>query len=290
MFLGLSNLIFAQKSFKVDAGKDTNYCFSLNTMTGIHIGGNPTATDGVAPYKYSWELYSKTTKKKLSLLVDSSKSTLPNFNIIPFMSTLTNDYFIFKITVTDSNLNIVSDSCQIGISFFETLTIAHVEQFLTDSVPLSLSSSVGGIPPYTYRWFPTTGVSNPYIANPKVMPRIDTARQNFEDFQAEITDAIGCTNIDLGTRVFVIPTGIKELSQGKVTFVNPVSNSGTMNFTIDLLGSTLQVYSSKGELQFQTKVDNVSVPIGSLTPNAGVYFYRLTTLDGKSVSGRFVRK
>jgi hypothetical protein len=200
------------------------------------------------------------------------------------------DIYIFKLTVTDKNLNIVLDSCQIGISLFIDVTTVYEVQFITDSVTLLTSSTFGGILPYTYRWFPTTGVSNPYIANPKVMPKIDTAIQNYEDFHAEITDAIGCTDIDEGTRVFVNPTGIKELSQGKVMIINPVSPLGTMTFTTDLLGSTLQVYSSNGQLQYQTKVENQSIPIGSLINTVGVYFYRLTTFDGKYISGRFVKE
>jgi hypothetical protein len=291
MFLGLSNIIIATP-IKVDAGKDTNYCFNGNTGIDItiHIGGKPTASDGVAPYKYSWELYSKTTKAKLSLLVDSSKNTLSNFDLMPTMS-FGNDIYVFKLTVTDNNQNTITDSCTIGVScFLLTALYANSKQFISDSVILTTSSTAGGILPYSYRWFPTTGVSNPNLASPKVKPNIDTAHQNYQDYQAEITDAIGCINIDNGTRVFVVPTGIEKLSQGKLTFVNPVYNSGTMNFTIDLLGSTLQVYSSNGEMQYQTKVDNVSVPIGSHIPTAGVYFYKLTTLDGKSVSGRFVRE
>jgi hypothetical protein len=121
------------------------------------------------------------------------------------------------------------------------------------------------------------------------MPRIDTARQNYQDYKAKITDAIGCINIDLGTRVCVNPNGIKDLSQDKVLFTNPVSHSGTMNVTPDLLGSNLQIYSSKGELQYETKVESQSIPIGTILSTTGIYFYTLTTLKGNILSGRLMK-
>jgi hypothetical protein len=291
MFFIISNIISAQTPLKIDAGKDTNYCLNLLTLnTKIEIGGSPTASGGQAPYKYSWKLYSKTTKIKLSLLDDSAKNTLSNFNVTPYMSRLTNDYYIFKITVTDNNLNIVSDSCQIGISFFENLTSGYMVQFIKDSVTLLLSSSVGGIPPFTYNWSPKIGIVNPYLVSPKVLPRIDTIHQDFQDYQAEITDAIGCKNIDYGTRVYVVLTGIDELRNSKISYANPVSSFGTMILTQDLLGSLLQVFSSKGEIVYQTKIDNVSIPIGSYIPSSGIYFYTVTTTNRGSINGRFVKE
>jgi hypothetical protein len=99
LFLGISSMIVAQTPLKVDAGKDTNYCFNGNTGNSpkIQIGGNPTANGGTAPYKYRWELYSKTTKTKLSLLIDSSKNTVSNFDLIPINS-FKNDIYIFILT------------------------------------------------------------------------------------------------------------------------------------------------------------------------------------------------
>jgi len=81
-----------------------------------------------------------------------------------------------------------------------------------------------------------------------------------------------------------------ELSTGFVSFKNPISNSGTMNFTSDLLGSTVQVYRVNGVVQYQTKVEELSIPLGTLIPTAGVYFYRVTTPLGKLITGRFVRE
>jgi len=282
MFLSLSNIILAYNPLKVDPGKDTSYCYNMNNNIIIQIGGKPTASDGTKPYKYSWELYSKTTKAKLSLLVDSTKNTLSNFELTPTINFM-NDYYIFKITVTDSNHITVSDSCEIGISGIKNTTNVYVRQLISDSVTIGISSTVGGILPFTYHWIPETGLSNPYISNPKAKPNVDTW------YTVEITDSIGCKNIDNGTRVSVV-TGFDELNISNISFFNPIRNFGTMNFTSELMGSQLKIVSVGGIVQYQTKVEGESIPIGSLILLKGIYFYTITTTQGKVVSGSFVRE
>ena len=69
-----------------------------------------------------------------------------------------------------------------------------------------------------------------------------------------------------------------------------ISNNRTINFTPELLGSTLQIVSIGGVVVYQTKIEAESLPVGSLLPVAGVYFYRLTTPVGKVINGSFVKE
>ena len=137
ILLVISNVIKAQSPLKVDAGKDTNYCFQIeehyypdDLQNKFILGALQTIQGGKSPYEINWTMFSKTTGKQCTLLIDSGiqneinpKVILPYFT--PYSSSTytlvedsLNDIFIFKITVKDSNQTIVTDSCQIGISRF----------------------------------------------------------------------------------------------------------------------------------------------------------------------------
>ena len=282
--------VCAQEPLIINPGKDTNYCVNLENLSkSIYIGSRPTAKGGNPPYKYKWELYSKDTRVVYNLLHSQNVDTLANSSI-RFSNQLLNGIYVLKLTVTDNNQTKKTDSCYIGISvMINTLNIS-VKELINDSITLQKSSLNGGVPPFSYHWKPEIGVSNPFIAEPKAKPIIDISLHNYQDYQVEITDAIGCKTIDNGTRVFVKPTGIEELHSEKITNPNPVSNSGTINFTTELLGSILQIVSVGGAVVYQTKVEAESLPVGSLLPVAGVYFYRLTTPLGKVINGSFVKE
>jgi hypothetical protein len=57
-----------------------------------------------------------------------------------------------------------------------------------------------------------------------------------------------------------------------------------------LIGSTLQIYLANGIVQYQTKIEKESIPLDSILQVAGVYFYIVTTPQGKLITGQFVRE
>jgi hypothetical protein len=277
--MGITTIAPAQTPLVVDAGKDTNYCLS-STNGLLNLGGNPTSTGGVAPYGYSWTIYNKTTKQPLTILTDSNINLIanPSFTMIGG-----NGLFVFKVSVTDSKGNKASDSITIGISsFIEILCCGIRESLNGDSVELSTHIE-NGIKPYTYKWMPTIGLSNPNIEKPKAKPTYP-----YITYYVTVTDSLGCSITDWGMTVTDIQNG--DINTGFVSYKNPISNSGTMNFTSELIGSKLQIVSVGGEVQYQTKVEEESIPLGSLIPTAGIYFYTITTTQDKVVSGSFVRE
>lgn len=76
-------------------------------------------------------------------------------------------------------------------------TYAGVGPFGPQSINLSSTVS-GGVPGYTYSWAPTTGLSNPAIANPVASPLVTTT------YVLTVTDSKGCTR-SLGIAINVLP-------------------------------------------------------------------------------------
>jgi len=184
--------------------------------------------------------------------------------------------FIAKVVVTDAKKNIAMDSSIITISFL--ILFDEINSPLQDSIQLNpmMDGLMGG----TFNWTPDIGISNPNIENP-------TVKYSDIKYTLEVTDAFGCKYV-----FSYFTTDIKDgnLSTGFVSFKNPVSNGGTMNFTSDLLGSTLRVCTVGGVVVYETKVQELSIPLGQLITKAGIYFYTVTTGQGKVISGRFVRE
>jgi hypothetical protein len=272
----------AQSPLKADAGNDTNYCFKPATYYSekIFLGGKITASGGIKPYKYDWTMYSKSTKKDYTLLADSGFNHNAN---ISFIFPYYNDNFIFKVTVKDSVGTTVSDSVTIAVSMMWNGCIIMNDSMVNDSFQLNIPYCEGGIQPFIYSWKPTTGLSNAAIQNPKAKPLVST------DYIVSVTDNVGCKYIDCGLYQIVV-TDIDEQSIGFIRFANPVLNTGTMKFTSNILGSTFLINSDVGIVLYTTIIEKECIPLGSLIPTAGIYFYRLITPQGKLITGRFVRE
>jgi len=73
-------------------------------------------------------------------------------------------------------------------------TGARPDDLLIGTCPASESNldatPSGGEAAYTYRWTPSTGLSDPYIADPVAKPNVTTT------YTIEVTDANGCTATD----------------------------------------------------------------------------------------------
>ncbi len=284
-------IVKAQTPLTVDAGKDTSYCFhGYDTSNGYDtVNINCKTIGGVPPYSYNWEMYSKTTGKKNTILADSNINTVQNPRIIMNKSSLDlNDIFVFKVKITDNNKNTFSDSCTITISKY----IIHIDLsgqscnkiFSQDSIEIYPCGISGGIPPYTnYNWFPKYGLSNPYISNPKA----SLNGYSFINYSCTYLDNAGC--VIMGGYVL---TDIKngDLKTSYVSYKNPVSSSGTMNFTSELIGSNIRISSVTGTVLYQTKIEEPSIPLGSIIKTPGIYYYTVATTQGNVISGSFIKE
>lgn len=97
----------------------------------------------------------------------------------------------YTVTVTDKNGCVNTDDIKVKVMNIDAGTGGFI--CLEDSIQLAAS---GGS---TYQWNPTTGLSNPSIANPKASPAVTTL------YTVTFTDPTGCVDTDTVT-VGVYPT------------------------------------------------------------------------------------
>lgn len=299
--------IEAQTALKADAGKDTVYCIIMdyhnNTINNlqIYLGGQPTAIGGKPPYLYNWTMYSKTTKKQYSILKDSCINNKANpilyiskyydLESYNYIDTL-NDRFIFKVIVKDSNNITAQDSSTIIFSRYGAKPVVTggiqfpcMEVYTKDSIQLGPCGTIGGIHPFSsFHWTPEYGLSNPNISNPKA---VLVSGLSYTNYCVSYVDSVGCS-INAGFTLTDIKNG--DLKTGYVSYKNPVSQSQSMNFTSELIGSMLQIVSIKGVVVLHRKIAEPELPLGSIITESGMYYYTLTTTQGKVLSGSFVRE
>jgi len=135
---------------------------------------NGQATGGTGGYTYSW---SPTT--------GLGNPNIANPNACPTTTTT------YTLTVTDANGCSAQDQVVISVDcpVITANAGSDVSICLGDCATLN-GSATGGASPYTYSWNPTTGLSNPNIANPEACPTATTT------YTLTVTDNNSCTDGD----------------------------------------------------------------------------------------------
>lgn len=128
-----------------EAGSNTNGC----PGDPISLGGNPTASNGTPPYQYLWTPGN---------LTDANPVVYPN-------QTTT-----YNLVVTDAFGCIGMDS--VTVTMDAPVVNAGFDAFTCSGYCVQLGADP--VPGYTYSWEPTTGLSNPNIANPTACIDADT--------------------------------------------------------------------------------------------------------------------
>ena len=278
----ISTGLNGQSPLIVDAGIDTTYCISQDTLV---FGGNPTASGGTEPYSYNWVMYSKKTGKNFSVLSDLNQNLLANPTIPSdyFAIRQINDVVVMKVTVTDSNNVVRSDSSIIAISSIKFMHLkACYRDVVKDSVQLSLCNIYQGITPYSYHWRPEESLSNPYIATPMAKPDTSTG------YTVEVTDSLGCSAID-GVSVNVINDTITKIDVAKpdyIQFQNPVYNDSYINFSNTITGCNFQIYNISGGIVYNDIIRSNKVRIREIIKSKGVYFYKVIINQNRIITGK----
>lgn len=146
---------------QIDAG-GTIYTCNADT---VRLGGNPTAPP---KSRFAWS--------SPEVLNDPSIANPTTF------FTLNKTYYL---NVVDSNGCAFEDS--VVVKRYTIAAKAETAKCANDSVQLRVVE-VDGYPPFTYKWSPSTGVSDPTISQPKV--HIDSS----STLTVFVTDSAGCSD------------------------------------------------------------------------------------------------
>ncbi len=149
--------ITVENAASISAGVDQTICAGSSTQLGAS-GGNA----------YQW---SPTT--------GMSNAFLPNPSVRPNVTTT------YCVTVTDFS-GCSGVDCMVVTVQNNLAASAGQDQTVCTGGTTQLNASGGS----TYQWSPTTGMSNPFIANPTVRPSTATT------YCVTVTDGAGCTGVD----------------------------------------------------------------------------------------------
>jgi hypothetical protein len=158
-----------------DAGEDAVSCFGNPVRLSGRVSG------GRKPYTWRW-----------SSSISSSEAATQTVQVQPAHTTM------YLLTVTDANGCSARDSVLVRVQ-------DRIDVHAGDDVDVCEGEGVvvgreakGGLAPYTYKWKPETGVSDPRIATPEI--RSGTTRA----YVVTVIDAAGCAGSDTIT-VRVLP-------------------------------------------------------------------------------------
>ncbi len=146
----------------------------------VVIGGSPTATEGTAPYTYSW---TPTT--------GLSNATVANPTASPSTTTM------YIVQVTDTKGCTDSDTMTVTVNGLPTVDAGADKGFCVGQ-PVQLGgnpTATGGTPPYAYSWTPTAGLNDPAVPNPMASPASTTTYTVTvtDGNGAQVTDAVTVT-------------------------------------------------------------------------------------------------
>jgi len=208
-----ATVTFTTPPLVANAGVDKGVTPAAPSVT---IGGSPSATGGVPPYNYSW---SPTTD------LDNPNSANPTAS--PTTTTA------YTLTVTDSApipATAISSPMTVTFTIPPLVADAGVDETVTPDAPsVTIGGSpavIGGVPPYTYSWSPTTGLDNPNSANPTATPG------QTRTYTLTVTDS-------------ATPTAVTSTDSVLVTYTAPSGFSLVENFNTGTTGTQLSAYNPK---------------------------------------------
>ncbi len=137
---------------------------------GVPVAIGAEAENGTPPYRYSWSPASG---------LDNARAAMPNAT--PSKTTT------YTVTATDAKGCVATAMLRVVVQPRPQLRVADRLTLCGGSAGTMSATVRGGTPPYSYRWSPETGLSNPNIANPVVRP------SRSGEYTITVSDASGCS-------------------------------------------------------------------------------------------------
>ena len=162
----------------------------------------------------------------------------------------------YSVTVTDNNTCSATNSMVLTVNSLPPASAGN-----DDAICLNLSTTLSASGGVGYVWAPTTGLSNPNIANPVASPTVTTT------YSVTVTDASGCSATDnMVLTVYPLPAA----NAG-----NNASICLGTSTTLNASGGTAYIWSPAGSLNNA----NIAAPIANPTVNT-TYTVTVTDANG----------
>ena len=184
----------------------------------------------------------------------------------------------YEVTVSSGTCTAATDMVQITVNSPNAGAGPDVTICSGNSTTLNAS---GGI---SYSWSPTTGLSDPDIADPEAYPTSTTA------YVVDVTDAYGCVARATVTVTVEICAGISSISGSKEILVFPNPANEVLNIqtnNTELKELTFWIMNMQGQVVYNNKIGRISgnynqqIDISSFS--GGIYYIKIIMDEESSI-------
>jgi hypothetical protein len=288
IFLGFLVFLFCngilQAQCTANAGATYQYaCPGFNFTDTLVLGGQPSASGGVAPYTYSWyikpfEWLAGRPPLYASSILDDT--TAANPKVLGHLA----DTLKVYLTITDAQNCRSIDSCRVVYSLFgQTLGTRGYSISRGDTLALTGSNLMGFIEPVSYVWRPNRGLIDSTGLN--ILAQPDSSVSYFP----VATDATGCTQQGAPYHFVTVNTlSSKEqvLAPQLSLYPNPAQGWVRLVNTGQRLPLSLVLYNSQGQRVRTFSPEAKTLNLRGLA--AGSYWLQIQSEQGQS-SHRLVK-
>lgn len=249
LLLVVSYSNYSKAQLTANAGNDTIVC----EYDTLQLGNFPSAYGGSPPYTYAWETSYTIGANTFYASTFLNDTTISNPLLITHLSNL--ETLTFKLTITDSLLNVAIDSITITFSQFFSLL---VDNFITinqgDSVQLT-HTTYGGIPPLTFTWFPNYHLSDSTDEYPWANPDTTTY------YNCILVDAAGCQTINSDVyEVYVNPVYMEDYEINTKINIFPIPSKSelTMEYINGFSNNlSIEIYDTNGKIELTKELNQL---------------------------------
>lgn len=269
---------------KCSAGRFKVYC--LTTSNGIDtivqsskypnddtLGGIPTITGGIPPYKYTWACRDSSSftfygVKSASYFLNDTTIARPYLTKKEFW----NATVTFHLNIIDS----IGNKCHDSIIVFAPKQFKAYDDFITkcklDTVHKSVGIGGRNYQPYIYTWSPNKYISDISVGDPLFWPPTDYS------YVLSVEDTLGCKGADT-QHIYVICDGHMNITNTKnklviLNFHNPISSYSVYDWADKTRKRTVELYNALGQRIYTDRTHD-KLEIGRLTRERGIYYLHI---------------